>query len=93
MSKTVNKSPEKHRDRDSKGRFLPGNKKGFKPGNSGNPKGRPPRRCTEIVASTLTNWKQTDDGEVIELDPALQEIFRSELARIWVAASSEPPSL
>jgi len=53
-----------------------------------------PARISE-VASHVTFCLRTDAGEVIELDPLLQEIFRGELARIWEAvlrATKSPES-
>jgi len=40
-------------------------------------------------ADRVTFLLRTEGGEVIELDPVLQEIFRGELAKLWRAAFRE----
>ena len=54
-----------------------------------------PARISEVVSS-VTFCLRIDAGELIELDPILQEIFRGELARIWevvLRATTRPESL
>jgi len=42
-------------------------------------------------AGSITFLLRTEGGEVIELNPALQGIFRGVLARIWEAVFSQTP--
>jgi len=42
-------------------------------------------------AGSITFLLRTEGGEVIELDPTLQGIFRGVLARIWEAVFSQTP--
>lgn len=49
-----------------------------------------PARLSE-VAGRVTFCLRTYAGEVIDLGPTLQEIFREELARIWEAAFRGSP--
>jgi len=47
-----------------------------------------PARISE-AAGSVTFYLRTDAGEVIELPPALQELFRGQLAQVWGAAFRE----
>lgn len=64
MSETEDIQPENIGDRDEKGRFAPGNTEAYKPGASGNPKGRPKRKTlTENLLMELDKpCPQDPDG-------------------------------
>src|SRR5918911_5015250 len=64
MSKTADKQPKNNGDRDEKGRFVKGNNNGFKPGQSGNPAGRPKSiTLSEALRMELAKANPQGDGE------------------------------
>ena len=59
---TEKQSGNSGRQREANGRFLPGHRQGFKPGQSGNPAGRPPRES--CLSDAI--WDQLNEGDNLE---------------------------
>lgn len=81
---TADKQPTDRPSRDERGRFLPGHRVGFQPGQSGNPAGRP--RKGDAWADIISEIMEQEERKLTEVGNSIRSVRLAIVRRIALLA-------